>query len=153
MLKINSLRTALAKSSAWCRANPEAYSVFIESGHVETTGESPSFVYSYQLCLFVMNFAGDIDDFTLPLMAWLWQEQPQLLLNPERNQDIKFTTAINNDDTADLLFQLPVSERVIVSRDNAGRLSAEHKPEPRPRLLPESWQVIIEDVTWGDGDE
>jgi len=137
MLKINSLRQALTGANQWCKANPEAFSVFIESGRVETTGETADFVYSYTLCLFVMNFAGDLDDFTLPLMAWLWQEQPQLLLNPEKNKEIKFTTAINNDDTADLFFELPINERVIVSRDGAGKLTAEHKPEPRPRMMHE----------------
>ncbi|MCK2155259.1 MULTISPECIES: phage tail protein [Citrobacter] len=142
MLKINSLRQALTDANQWCRANPEAFSVFIESGHVETTGETADFVYAYTLCLFVMNFAGDLDDFTLPLMAWLWQEQPQLLLNPEKNKEIKFTTAINNDDTADLFFELPISERVIVSRDEAGKLTGEHKPEPRPRMMPE-WGAML----------
>ncbi|ECP0728187.1 phage tail protein [Salmonella enterica] len=142
MLKINSLRKALTDSNQWCRANPEAFSVFIESGHVETTGETADFVYAYTLCLFVMNFAGDLDDFTLPLMAWLWQEQPQLLLNPDKNKEIKFTTAINNDDTADLFFELPISERVTVSRDEAGKLTGKHKPEPRPRMMPE-WGVIL----------
>lgn len=142
MLKINSLRQALTDANQWCRANPEAFSVFIESGHVETTGETADFVYAYTLCLFVMNFAGDLDDFTLPLMAWLWQEQPQLLLNPEKNKEIKFTTAINNDDTADLFFELPISERVIVSRDEAGKLTGEHKPEPRPRMMAE-WGAML----------
>ena len=147
MLKINSLRDALTRSNQWCKANPEAFSVFIESGHVETTGETADFVYAYTLCLFVMNFAGDLDDFTLPLMAWLWQGQPQLLLNPEKNKEIKFTTAINSDDTADLFFELPISERVIVTRNDDGTLKADHKPEPRPRIQPE-WSGIIEDVTW-----
>lgn len=147
MLKINSLREALTRSTPWCRANPEAFSVFVESGHVATTGESADFVYEYTLCLFVMNFAGDVDDFVLPLMAWLWQEQPQLLMNREKNKEIKFTTAINDDNTADLFFELPISERVIVTRNDNGTLNAEHKPEPRPRIPPE-WSGIIEDVTW-----
>ncbi|EJT5104022.1 phage tail protein [Escherichia coli] len=149
MLKINSLRKALTDANQWCRANPEAFCVFIESGRIETTGETADFVYAYTLCLFVMNFAGDIDDFTLPLMAWLWYEQPQLLLNPEKNKEIKFTTAINNDDTADLLFELPISERVIVSRDESGKLIGVHKPEPRPRIVPE-WGAMF-DAPWGAG--
>ena len=148
MLKINSLRQALTGANPWCMANPEAFCVFIESGHIETTGETADFVYAYTLCLFVMNFAGDIDDFTLPLMAWLWHEQPQLLLNPEKNKEIKFTTAINNDDTADLLFELPINERVIVSRDENGKLIGVHKAEPRPRIVPE-WGAMF-DAPWGE---
>lgn len=99
MLKADSLRETLTRANKWCRANPEAFTVFVEEGNIETTGETPSFMYRYTLVLFVMNFAGDIDDFTLPLMAWLWHNQPDLLLNPEKNRNVKFTTLINNDDS------------------------------------------------------
>lgn len=135
MLKINTLRAAIEKANTWCRANPEAWTVFVEEGGIETTGETPSFMYRYSLVLFVMNYAGSIDDFTLPLMAWLWFNQPDLLLNPDKNQQIKFTTLINNDDTADLMFELPVRQRVLVQLDENGVPCAEHLPEPRPRVL------------------
>lgn len=143
MLKADSLRDTLTHSIPWCRANPEAFTVFVEAGHIETTGEAPSFMYSYTLVLFVMNFAGDIDDFTLPLLAWLWHNQPALLLNPEKNRQIAFTTLINNDDTADILFEMPISERVKVTLDAHGIPRAEHLPEPRPRLH-------VRQGGWGD---
>lgn len=148
MLKADSLREALTRANKWCRANPEAFTVFVEEGTIETTGETPSFIYRYTLVLFVMNFAGDIDDFTLPLMAWLWHNQPDLLLNPEKNRKIKFTTLINNDDTADIVFEMPLCERVKVSLDEHGIPCAEHLPEPKPRALPadSSWHAIFEDV-------
>lgn len=75
---------AIEKANTGCRANPEARTVFVEEGGIETTGETPSFMYRYSLVLFVMNYAGSIDDFTLPLMAWLWFNQPDLLLNPDK---------------------------------------------------------------------
>ncbi|MBX9477384.1 phage tail protein [Yersinia enterocolitica] len=150
MLKADSLREALTRANKWCRANPEAFTVFVEEGAIETTGETPSFMYRYTLVLFVMNFAGDIDDFTLPLMAWLWHNQPDLLLDPKKNKKIKFTTIINNDDTADIMFEMPLCERVKVSLDEHGIPRAEHLPEPKPRALPadNDWHVIFEDVTW-----
>ncbi|MCI4217768.1 phage tail protein [Dickeya dianthicola] len=147
MLKTDSLRDALTASNTWCRANPEAFTVFVEEGGIETTGETPSFLYRYSLVLFVMNFTGDIDDFTLPLMAWLWQNQPDLLLNPQKNREVKFTTLINNDDSADILFEIPVRERVRVTRDDNGILRAEHLPEPRPRLTGGGWDAVLDDAT------
>lgn len=42
MLKINTLRAAIEKANTWCRANPEAWTVFVEEGGIETTGETPS---------------------------------------------------------------------------------------------------------------
>lgn len=150
MLKIDSLRDALTTANTWCRAHPEAFTVFVEEGGIETTGETPSFVYRYSLVLFVMNFTGDIDDIVLPLMAWLWQNQPDLLLNPEKNRDVKFTTLINNDDSADVLFEIPVRERVNVVRADDGSVKAEHLPEPRPRLAGSEWDAVLQHVTVRD---
>lgn len=42
MLKINTLRAAIEKANTWCRANPEAWTVFVEEGGIETTGETVS---------------------------------------------------------------------------------------------------------------
>ena len=134
MLKIDSLRAALTQANTWCQANPEAFTVFVEEGGVETTGETSTFVYRYSLVVFVMNYPGSLDDFTLPIMAWLWFNEPSLLLSPDKNRELKFTTLINSDSTADLLFEMPVRQRVRVSRDETGATIAEHLPEPRPRI-------------------
>ncbi|KFB99470.1 phage tail protein [Trabulsiella guamensis ATCC 49490] len=152
MLKANALRTTMLECSNWCRANPEAFTVFVGEGNVETTGETPTFVYRYTLVFFLMGFTADIDEIVLPLMAWLADNQPDLLLNPQKNRDIGFKTIINDDDTADLLFELPIRERVKVTRDESGRLHAEHLPEPKPRIpsAEGDWTSIIEDVTWRD---
>lgn len=149
MLKINSLREALTRNSKWCRANPESFTVLVSGGSIETTGETPSFMYRYDLVLFIQSFSGQLDEITLPLMAWLWQNQPQLLLNPERNKDIQFTSIINNDDTVDLLFEMPLHERVKVSAGENGAPCAEHLPEPRPRLpvTGDGWGSVFADGT------
>lgn len=62
MLKTDSLREAMTRSCRWCQANPEKFTIFVESGNIETTGETPSFVYRYQMVMFVMDYAGELDD-------------------------------------------------------------------------------------------
>lgn len=57
MLKTDSLREAMTRSCRWCQANPEKFTIFVESGNIETTGETPSFVYRYQMVMFVMDYA------------------------------------------------------------------------------------------------
>ncbi|VEA82917.1 Phage tail completion protein R [Escherichia coli] len=142
MFKTNSLRESMLHGCRWCQANPEKFTIFVESGNIETTGETPSFVYRYQMVMFVMDYAGELDDLTLPLLAWLSENQPQLLLNPERNQDIKFSAVINDDDSADLLFTLPPagtrSHHAQQSGHTAGRTPAGAKTPPaifRRRLV------------------
>ncbi|TXQ24879.1 phage tail protein, partial [Escherichia coli] len=124
-----------------------------ESGGIETTGESPSFLYRYNLVLFVMDFTESIDNIMLPVMAWLYRNQPDLLLNPEKNKSIKFSTAINDDDSADILLEIPVWERVIVRRNDDGTVTAEHIGEPPISRALEAWRVVFEDMTWRTGTE
>ncbi len=116
--------------------------------------ETPSFVYRYQMVMFVMDYAGELDDLTLPLLAWLSENQPQLLLNPERNQDIKFSAVINDDDSADLLFTLPCgnafASRAAVRAHRRQNTCRSQKPR-----LPSSegdWSHVFQDVTWGESD-
>ncbi|HHY7359429.1 TPA: phage tail protein [Escherichia coli] len=153
MLKINTLRDAMADACPWCRANPEKFTVYVDNGGIETTGESPSFLYRYNLVLFVMDFTESIDNIMLPVMAWLYRNQPDLLLNPEKNKSIKFSTAINDDDSADILLEIPVWERVIVRRNDDGTVTAEHIGEPPISRALEAWRVVFEDMTWKTTEE
>ena len=61
MLKTDSLREAMTRSCRWCQANPEKFTIFVESGNIETTGETPSFVYRYQMVMFVMDISTSSD--------------------------------------------------------------------------------------------
>ncbi|EIO7472092.1 phage tail protein, partial [Salmonella enterica subsp. enterica] len=131
MEKINSLRDAVTRHNRWSRANPDKMTVFVDSGHICFSGDTPSFAYDYTVILFVMDFTGDINEFTIPVMRWLWFNQRDLLMNPEKNKAFKFSTAINDDDSADILFEFPLFERVSVSRNENGELSWEYLPEPR----------------------
>ncbi|STL45304.1 Phage tail completion protein R [Escherichia coli] len=40
MLKTDSLREAMTRSCRWCQANPEKFTIFVESGNIETTGRN-----------------------------------------------------------------------------------------------------------------
>ncbi|MFQ9621297.1 MAG: hypothetical protein ACLR17_00395 [Enterobacteriaceae bacterium] len=51
MLKINTLRAA-EKANTRCRANPKPGRCLLKRVGIETTGETPSFMYRYSLVLF-----------------------------------------------------------------------------------------------------
>ncbi|EBE1623858.1 phage tail protein [Salmonella enterica subsp. enterica serovar Give] len=150
MKKIDSLRDAVTRHNRWSRANPDKMTVFVDSGHICFTDDTPSFAYSYTVILFVMDFTGDINDFTIPVMRWLWFNQRDLLLNPEKNKELKFSTAINDDDSADILFEFPLFERVKVTLNEHGELSGEYLPEPN---MPDfstggEWDSVFIDKTF-----
>ena len=83
-------------------------------------------MYHYTIQVLAMDFPGQVDDLILPLLAWVWQQQPDLLLNPDNNRKVEFDADIVNDDVADILFKVPVWERVMVTDDNG----EQHKVTP-----------------------
>ena len=144
MKKAELLREALIAANTWCKANPELITVWVEKGSIETqaTGE-PSFMYRYTIQVLAVNFPGQVDDLMLPIMAWVWHYQPDLLLNPDNNRKVEFDADIISDDMADVLFKVPVWERVMVENVN-GKPVATHLTEDRPRINGGEWEVVFD---------
>ena len=94
--------------------------------------------------------AAGLRDFdrVLPLLAWVWQQQPDLLLNPDNNRKVEFDAEIVNDDVADILFKVPVWERVMVTSES-GTPKAEHLAESRPRLNGGEWEMVFDQESGG----
>lgn len=144
MKKAELLREALIAANTWCKANPELITVWVEKGSIETqaTGE-PSFMYHYTIQVLAVDFPGQVDDLMLPIMAWVWHYQPDLLLNPDNNRKVEFDADIISDDMADVLFKVPVWERVMVENVN-GKPVATHLAEDRPRINGGEWEVVFD---------
>ncbi|CAB1229247.1 phage tail protein [Klebsiella pneumoniae] len=149
MKKAELLRAALIAGNTWCKANPEQITVWVEKGHIqiEATGEA-SFMYHYPIQVLVMDFPGQVDDLMLPLLAWVWQQQPDLLLNPDNNRKVEFDADIINDNVADILFKVPAWERVIVEIVD-GKPFAKHLDESRPRFNGGEWEMVFDPESGG----
>ncbi|MND11427.1 P2 phage tail completion protein R (GpR) [compost metagenome] len=144
MKKAELMRDTLTRSNTWCKANPELFIAWVEKGHIqiEATGEA-SFMYHYTIQVLAVEFPGQVDDLMLPIMAWAWWHQPDLLLNPDKNRQIEFDADIISDDLADILFKVPVWERVIVENVN-GKPVARHLTEDRPRFNGGEWEMVFD---------
>lgn len=150
MKKAELMRDALTRNNTWCKANPELFIVWVEKGHIqiEATGEA-SFMYHYTIQVLAVDFPGQIDDLMLPLLAWAWQQQPDLLLNPDNNRKVEFDADIVNDDVADILFKVPAWERVIVEIVD-GKPVAKHLAESRPRFNGGEWEMVFDPESGGE---
>jgi len=133
MLKSELMRAAIVAHNPFFRENPDRLEVYVTKGRVHSTGRpSPSFAYGYELNVLAMEFPGSLDDLTIPILSWAVEHQPDLLFNKEkREKGISFDADILDNNTADILYVIDASELVIVSRDEAGRLTGEHRDEPR----------------------
>ncbi|EMK0304278.1 TPA: phage tail protein [Klebsiella quasipneumoniae subsp. similipneumoniae] len=149
MKKAELMRDALTRNNTWCKANPELFIVWVEKGHIqiEATGEV-SFMYHYTIQVLAVDFPGQIDDLMLPLLAWAWEQQPDLLLNPDNNRKVEFDADIVNDDVADILFKVPAWERVIVEIVD-GKPVAKHLAESRPRFNGGEWETVFDPESGG----
>ncbi|WP_269934797.1 phage tail protein [Serratia liquefaciens] len=150
MKKAELLRDALIASNQWCKANPDQFTVWVEKGHIEiqATGES-SFMYLYPIQVLAMDFPGQLDDLMLPLLSWVWENQPDLLMNPDSNKKIEFDADIVSDDSADILLKVPVWERVMVTIEN-GKPVTKHLAESKPRFGGGDWQMVFDPEQGGE---
>jgi len=156
MLKPGHLRHHLTEANPALRRNPDRLHVFAERGRVVATGASSlSFEYQYTLNIIVTEYAGHADAIIVPLLAWARVHQPDLVLNDERRKNgLRFDVEFLNQQAVDLSIEIDLTERVLVSRDDTGRLVASHvgePPDPNLPLIPEEVELWARDellATW-----
>lgn len=140
MNKPSSLKQHLIAAVPELRGNPDKLLIFIDQGRIRsTTAPGLSFEYGYTLNVILTDFAGHPDAVAVPLLAWLLVNQPDLMQNLEKAKDaIQFDADILANDLVDLSITLPLTERVIVKRQEGTAHSIEHVPEPQ---LTEHWPI------------
>jgi len=132
MNKPNSLREHLLTAVAGLKKNPDRLLIFIDAGSVRcTAAKGLSFEYTYTLQVLLTDFAGHPDSVFIPVLEWLRLQQPDLLTNLERGKDaIAFEADILDGGKVDMSLKLPLTERVIVKRQDDGSLDISHPDEP-----------------------
>lgn len=146
MYKPSSLKQHLITSVAELRQSPDRVLVFMDEGNlVCSSAPGLSFEYRYTLKLIITDFAGDPDTVFLPLLAWIGEHQRELLDNHDQRQSaITFDAEVLANDLVDIEISLPLTERVIVNRQENGTLSINHPAEPQldPFLPAGTYQLI-----------
>lgn len=131
MLKPKKLREALTNSVPLLARNPDSLNMFIDSGRiVSTLASSLSFEYQYQLNLVITDYADDIDLVMVPVLAWLRENQPDIMATEEkRRTGFTFKADVLSDTLCDISIDLQLTERVIVKQDGDA-LHVNHIGEP-----------------------
>ncbi|WP_130932214.1 phage tail protein [Pseudomonas sp. Sample_24] len=152
MNKPESLRKHLLDSIPELRHNPDRLLVFIDNGTMRSTAAPGlSFEYAYTLNLILTDFAGHPDAVAIPLFAWVLVNQRELMENLERGKDaIAFEADVLDNSKVDLSIKLPLTERVIVKRQDDGKLVVNHPAEPL--VDDEQFTVAGVTVTTSDGE-
>lgn len=145
MNKPESLRKHLLDSIPELKHNPDRLLVFIDNGTMRSTAAPGlSFEYAYTLNLILTDYAGHPDAVAIPLFAWVLVNQRELMENLERGKDaIAFEADVLDNSKVDLSIKLPLTERVIVKRQDDGSLVVNHPAEP----IVDDEQFIVPGVT------
>lgn len=133
MNKPESLRAHLLATVADFRHDPDRLLIFIDNGKVRcTAAHSLSFEYSFDLQIILTDFASHPDSVILPILGWLSVNQPELLENLDKvKTGLQFEAEIIDKDKVDLSLTLPLTERVIVGKDDLGNTTVKHPNEPQ----------------------
>lgn len=133
MNKPDQLRRHLLASVSELRHNPDRLLVFIDNGKIRCTAAQPlSFEYIFDLQVIITDFAGHPDSVMLPLLGWLSVNQSELLENLNKAADgIQFEADILDNSKVDMSLTLPLTERVVVGKDDQGNTTIRHPGEPQ----------------------
>jgi len=131
MNKPDSLRAHLLASVPGLKKNTERLLMFIDNGKVRcTAAASLSFEYTYSLQIILTDFAGHPDTVMLPILAWVRVNQSELLVNLEKSEEgLKFEADIIDNTKVDMSISLPLTERVLLTRQDDGTFKATHPGE------------------------
>ncbi|MBB1200562.1 phage tail protein [Enterobacteriaceae bacterium 89] len=129
MLKPNSLRTALLNAVSQLAATPDNLLLSVASGTVAATlASSLSYEKHYPLTVRVSAFSGDINQLLVPVMAWLRDNQPDILTHQQNGLS---WMADSQGEMQNISLTLLLTERTLVT-ELEGQLHAEDLPEPLP---------------------
>ena len=133
MKKPNSLRNHLLNAVPELKRDPDRILIHTESGKIRCNGLTAlSFEYEYELNLILREYSGDLDAVMIPLFDWITTNQNELLLNLDKSKDaFKYETIILSNNSVDLLLTMPLSERVIVKKNDDGSITTTFPPEPQ----------------------
>ncbi|MGS0740436.1 phage tail protein [Glaciimonas sp. GG7] len=134
MKKPDSLRVHLAAANPDLTQNPDKLHVFVDEGQIVASGTgSLSFEYRYKLNIIITDYSADQNALMVTLLAWIAVHQSDLLTNPElRKTGIRFEVDFNNHESTDLSLIIDLTERIIVTQAEQGRLHIKSPPEPQP---------------------
>lgn len=139
------LRTHLQQWVPDLGQHPDKLIMFVNKGRVCCQfGANLSYEQHYQLEIIITDFGEPTDVLNVPLLIWISEHQPDILLSPDtKTKAIEFEAEIIDADKADIRIVIELTERVIVHPVAGGGYTCTHVDEPPlPDLSgPTGWQM------------
>jgi hypothetical protein len=125
------LRAHLIAALPELKRDAERLLLFVDGGAlVSTAAPGRAFEYRYTLNVIATDVASDPDLLMAALVAWLHLNEPALEANPAYREQVRFEVDVLANDKFDVSIKVPLTERVLVTSNPDGTLSATNPPEP-----------------------
>jgi len=131
MLKIDTLRAAISDAVPEIKAEPSRLAMWVEHGSAQMrqTG-TLAFGYKFRLNALLQELVTDVSVVSLAIFIWLQVNQPELLAPGA--DGFAFDVDILDNASADVLFQLDLTQDVTVAPQPDGTFALRDLPEPDP---------------------
>lgn len=130
MNKPDGLKRLLLAAVPGLAADPSRLAMFIDKGRIAARPGGLSFEYHCQLNIVVQDYAGGDDALFVPILAWIAEQQPDLLQRAD-GEPFTFESEILDGDARDVSIYLQLSEAVRVTPKEGGGFNSEPIPEYR----------------------
>ena len=131
MLKLDTLRAAIAAALPELARSPENLRIWIERGQGRCQGTATdAFGFAFQANVLIVEMASDIAVLSHAICRWLRVNQPDLL-TPGR-EGFSFDADILDNGSADVLLQIQLTQNVTVAPKDGGGFTLAYLPEPDP---------------------
>lgn len=157
MKKAESLKELLLASVPALADDPAKLAVFVDKGKVSAVrSHTLAFELGYTVTIWIEAFGGDPDGLFVPVLAWIAENQPELIGRPD-SEPFAFESELLDGDSADITIEIELTERVLVERRGNGKLRTVHVDDaPTPDVFVGAegvnlWQTVLDDQVAGDG--
>lgn len=132
MKKPHHLREYLLKAIPDLSPDQDRLLIFTNNGSLcSTLATSYSFEMKYTLDLIITDYAGDIDVIGVVLFTWIAEHQSELMANLGKGKEaITFEAELIDNSKYDINLKIPLTERVIVKKNDEGKLVLSYPKEP-----------------------
>ena len=173
MIKVESLKAWMVASDPdGIAQRPDSLTFFVEKGGMAIRGGiEAGFEYRYHLQMLITDYGGsqvgadgrtpaapDYDAVLVAVLAWVAQNQPELLAGyATNNHAIDFSAEQVGDGKVDLMVELDLTEAVRLHPRPGGGFDVTHLPEQPYADCgcdgPRHWQLFVRDVLIAEWDE
>ncbi len=118
MIKPEGLQRLLLASVPQLGEDATKLQMFVDKGRIAARrGATLGYEEHYTLSIVVQEFGGDVDRLFVPIVAWVAEQQPNLL---DKGEPFTFSTEILDSGTCDIQIDLELSELVLVAVNPEG---------------------------------